>query len=364
MKPIVRHLYVHTPFCAKICPYCAFYVEVAGVSAQDRFVAAAEKETAFLRDRFDWQLETIYFGGGTPSLLTPSAFARITHLLPSVKEFTLEANPATVTPAKAAAWRAAGVNRISLGAQSFDADYLKLLGRQHQPEDIAETCAELRAAGFSNLNLDLMYALPHQPMELWQQTVEAALTCRPDHLSCYGLTFEEDTPFFERLQQGEWKIDETREREMFLWTRQRLRKAGLPPYEVSNFACPGFESAHNQGYWHGADYLGIGPSASSVVGSERWKNKPSHLDYATAWENGEWSRQDVETNPPGLREQEQLLFSLRTREGVPREMLSRFTSETERLVAEGLAVWRENALVLTDEGCVVADSIAELFALG
>jgi oxygen-independent coproporphyrinogen-3 oxidase len=294
-------------------------------------------------------------------MLTPALFRRMTQALPRVEEFTLETNPATVTASKMQAWLEAGVNRISLGAQSFDAGYLKLLGRQHRPEDIAETCQELRAAGFHNLNLDLMYALPNQPLELWQTTVEAALACGPYHLSCYGLTYEEDTPFFERLQSGEWSIDESRELTMFQWTRERLRAAGLPPYEVSNFARPGSESLHNQAGWQGRDYLGLGPSASSIVHEERWKNLSSTDAYATALESGHLPRIEVESNPPALRLRERRLFGLRTREGLPRELVHPLTPEQERLVTEGLVHWSDNALILTERGFAVADSIAEFF---
>ena len=184
----------------------------------------------------------------------------------TAQEFTLEVNPATVTPEKAAAWRAAGVNRISLGAQSFDAEMLKLLGRQHAPDDIAETCALLREHGFENINIDLMFALPGQSEAKWEETLRAALACAPKHISAYALTYEEDTPFFEKLQQGEWRQDEAREIAMFERTRDVLGAAGLVDYEISNFARPGFESRHNLAYWRGADYLGLGPSACSTIG--------------------------------------------------------------------------------------------------
>ena len=190
------------------------------------------------------------------------------------REFTLEVNPATVTPEKAAAWRAAGVNRISLGAQSFDAEMLKVLGRQHAPGDIAETCALLREHGFDNINIDLMFALPSQAEAKWEETLQAALACAPQHISAYALTYEEDTPFFEKLQRGEWRQDEEREIAMFERTREVLAAAGFIDYEISNFAQTGFESQHNLGYWRGADYLGLGPSACSTIGDQRWRNVP------------------------------------------------------------------------------------------
>ena len=214
---MIRHLYVHTPFCAKICPYCAFHVHQGGAEAQREFVAALREEWRRARDEFPLAPDTIYFGGGTPSILSAELFSELaeeiqvgrrtssggsdsvpTHYLPpssSIRrppgdgsevlppcshergctEFTLEVNPATVTPKKAAAWRVAGVNRISLGAQSFDAEMLKLLGRQHAPADIAETCALLREHSFENINIDLMFALPRQTEAKWEETMRAAL---------------------------------------------------------------------------------------------------------------------------------------------------------------------------------------------
>ena len=194
-------------------------------------------------------------------------------------EFTLEVNPATVTAEKAAAWREAGVNRISLGAQSFDATLLKTLGRQHAPEDIPATIELLRWHGFDNINLDLMFALPGQSEGQWEETLRAALACAPRHISAYALTYEEDTPFFEKLSTGEWRQDEQREITMFERTRTALAKAGLFDYEISNFALPGFESRHNLAYWRGAEYLGLGPSACSTIGGLRWRNVPNTAAY-------------------------------------------------------------------------------------
>src|SRR3984957_18490024 len=205
---MIRHLYVHTPFCAKICPYCAFYVHQGGVVAQREFVSALRDEWRRAKDEFPLTLETIYFGGGTPSILSSELFAELALELPrepAWNEFTLEVNPATVTPEKAMAWRAAGVNRISLGAQSFDAEMLKLLGRQHAPEDISTTCAMLREQGFENINIDLMFALPGQSEAKWEETLRAALACAPKHISAYALTYEEATPFFKKLRRGGYR---------------------------------------------------------------------------------------------------------------------------------------------------------------
>jgi len=361
-RPPIRHLYLHVPFCARICPYCAFYVHRGGAEAQRDFVRALIGEVGWARHEFDLQLETIYLGGGTPSLLAPEWIGELFAALPpACREITLEVNPATVTAAKAAAWKEAGINRISLGAQSFDAEYLKLLGRDHTPDEIGETVALLRAHGFANIGIDLMFALPHQPEAIWTETLRQAVALRPEHLSAYGLTYEEDTPFFERLQSGEWKTDEAREAAMFERTFTTLAEAGLPFYEVSNFARPGFESAHNRGYWEGRDYLGLGPSAYSTVGDLRWHNLRDTARYVEKIRGGESVIGERESVPPEVRRKERIMFGLRTREGVERETLLGCESAVAEAQENGLAEWHGDRLVLTRRGRLVADSVAALF---
>jgi len=360
---MIRHLYVHTPFCAKVCPYCAFYVHQGGAAAQRGFVAALRTEWQRASQEFPLELETIYFGGGTPSILSAELFAEVTVDLQATVdvEFTLEVNPATVTPEKAAAWRTAGVNRISLGAQSFDAEMLKLLGRQHAPEDIAETCALLRKHGFENINIDLMFALPGQSEAKWEETLHAALACMPQHISAYALTYEEDTPFFEKLRLGEFRQDEPREIAMFERTREVLGASGLVDYEISNFALPGFESRHNLGYWRGADYLGLGPSACSTIGGLRWRNVPDTKAYGERIARGESVRGEMETLDAATRAKERIMFGLRMREGVARAEFGDDTKQLAELAAHGLAFEADGQVRLTPRGKLVADSIAAMF---
>jgi oxygen-independent coproporphyrinogen-3 oxidase len=369
---MIRHLYVHTPFCAKICPYCAFYVHQGGAATQCEFVAALRSEWNRAREEFPLALETIYFGGGTPSILSAELFSEVAEELvsekkvspncrPQVREFTLEVNPATVTAEKAAAWRAAGVNRISLGAQSFDAEMLKLLGRQHAPGDIAETCALLREQGFENINIDLMFALPGQSEAKWEETLRAALACAPKHISAYALTYEEDTPFFEKLRLGEYRQNEAREIAMFERTRDVLGAAGFVDYEISNFALPGFESRHNLAYWRGADYLGLGPSACSTVGGRRWRNVPDTRAYAERIARGESVRGELETLDPATRTKERIMFGLRMREGVARAEFGDDAAQLKELAEHGLAFEEEGRVRLTPRGKLVADSVAGMF---
>jgi len=333
------------------------------VAAQREFVAALRTEWSCAREEFPLALETIYFGGGTPSMLSAELFAEIAQELPreAAREFTLEVNPATVTPKKASAWREAGVNRISLGAQSFDAELLKILGRQHAPEDIAGTCALLREHGFENINIDLMFALPGQSETKWEETLQAALACAPKHLSAYGLTYEEDTPFFEKLQRGEWRQDEEREIAMFERTREVLSAAGFVDYEISNFALPGFESQHNLAYWRGADYLGLGPSACSTIGGLRWRNVPDTRAYAERVARGDSVRGELETLDAATRSKERIMFGLRMREGVARTEFSDDGAQLDELAANGLAFEEAGRVRLTRRGQLVADSVAGMF---
>jgi oxygen-independent coproporphyrinogen-3 oxidase len=361
---MIRHLYVHTPFCAKICPYCAFYVHQGGAAQQREFVSALLTEWQRARVEFHLAPETIYFGGGTPSILSAELFSELGQEIshgPALLEFTLEVNPATVTEEKAAAWRAAGVNRISLGAQSFDPEMLKVLVRQHAPQDIGETCALLRAQGFRNINIDLMFALPGQPESNWDATLAAALACDPQHISAYALTYEEDTPFFEKLQRGEWRQDEEREIAMFTRTREALGAAGFIDYEISNFARPGFESRHNLAYWRGADYLGLGPSACSTIGAQRWRNVPDTKAYAERIARGESLREEVEELDAATRRRERIMFGLRMREGVARGEFGDAAKQLGELAAQGLAFEEHERIRLTPRGQLVADSVAAMF---
>jgi oxygen-independent coproporphyrinogen-3 oxidase len=334
------------------------------VQAQRDFVSASRIEWQCAREEFHLALETIYFGGGTPSILSAELFTELAKELPKESgplEFTLEVNPATVTSEKAAAWLAAGVNRISLGAQSFDSEMLKILGRQHAPEDIAATCMLLREHGFENINIDLMFALPDQSEAKWEETLRAALACRPQHISAYALTYEEDTPFFEKLQRGEWRQDEAREIAMFERTRSVLGASGLVDYEISNFALPGFESRHNLAYWCGADYLGLGPSACSTIGALRWRNVPDTQAYVRRIPGGDSVRAEKEEIDASTRARERIMFGLRMREGVARDEFAANEPKLAELANHGLALEENGRVLLTPRGKLVADSVAGMF---
>ena len=364
MTEAIRHLYLHVPFCSRICPYCAFYVHRGGTEAQRNFAKALMAEAELAKRAFPLDLETVFLGGGTPSLLPAETWGPLMAALPPRRpgaEITLETNPITVTEEKAAAWREAGINRISLGVQSFDPDFLKVLGRDHTPEIVERSMALLREAGFDNVNIDLMFALPGQPTEGFKTTLKRAVALQPQHISAYALTYEEDTPFFERLNRGEWTRDEAAEIEMFEGAARYLAAAGLPFYEVSNYARPGFESRHNRAYWRGADYLGLGPSACSTVGAERWTNVKDTARYAAEVEAGRLPVGEREPLPPETRLRERIMFGLRTREGIERTALAGREAEVKEAMGDGLAEWKEDRLVLTRRGRLLADSVAGLF---
>src|SRR5947207_363140 len=272
---VVSHLYVHIPFCARICPYCAFYKERADSSQTKRFCEALLREIETAVGQFPLKLETIFFGGGTPTALTT---AQLEFLLSGMRdrldlsrliEWTVEANPGSVSPRKAALLREIGVSRISLGVQSWDDELLKLLGREHNAAQAEASFQILRGAGFDNVSIDLMFGLPGQTLEQWEADLRKTIALRPDHIATYCLTYEEDTEFFLRHARGEFREDPESDAQFLETAMRMLESAGFAHYEISNYARPGYESAHNRGYWAGYDYLGIGPSAFSTVGMQR-----------------------------------------------------------------------------------------------
>ena len=282
----ISHIYVHIPFCARICPYCAFYKELLDRSETTRFCQALVRELKQHTQDRPLRPLTIYFGGGTPTALTTAQLEFVFRGfheqldLSELVEWTTEANPGSVSDRKAAVMKKFGVNRISLGVQSWDDSLLKLLGREHNARQAEESFQTFRRAGFSNINIDLMFGLPGQTIEQWQATLEKTIALQPEHISTYCLTYEEDTDFFLRHSRGELRQDPDADAEFFEMTMAILETAGYIHYEISNYARPGFLSAHNRAYWSGQDYLGIGPSAFSTMGSKRSQNIPQFRHYA------------------------------------------------------------------------------------
>lgn len=287
-------LYLHIPFCHTRCHYCDFNTYAGLLPLREPYVRALLNEIAlagaFARheDGSKRRSRTIFFGGGTPSLLSTGQITRIVHAcfahftVDEGAEITLEANPGTLDPDHLTGLRAAGINRLSLGAQSFDDHLLKLLGRIHTSEEIEQAVIAARAADFSSINLDLMFGLPEQSMRHWQDTLDKALRLRPEHFSLYSLIIEEGTPFFTWAAEGRIVPgDQDLCADMYEYADERLQAEGYANYEISNWALPGHESRHNLTYWHNQPYLGLGAGAHSFFGSKRFSNERDPQRYVT-----------------------------------------------------------------------------------
>ncbi len=357
------HLYIHVPFCHRICPYCAFFKHTPGRS-DIRGYAHAVAQEARLRLPQGSAPRTIYFGGGTPSMLSPTHLEILVNGLrdwldfSQVQEWSFESNPATFTATKVQHWRQLGINRVSLGVQSFDAGLLKLLGREHTPADVATSIQLLRDAGIPQVNIDLMFSLPGQTLQQWEHTLQSAIALQPDHISTYNLTYEEDTDFFRHY--GATAGDEETDVSMFTLADELLTAAGFRHYEISNYARPGCESLHNLACWHGEDYCGLGPGAVGTMQGIRYCNSGDTAAYTAALKNGSLPPGQAETLDPATRRTELLGLLLRTDEGLPASMLR---PQDDAFIAilqnEGLATLTPaGRLLLTCSGRLVADEIA------
>src|SRR5438105_7728789 len=363
----IRHLYVHIPFCARICPYCAFYKDLLDRSQTARFCEAILRDLDKQCAAFAISAKTIYFGGGTPTALTT---AQLEFLLggfhqrldlSALEEWTIEANPGSVSARKAALLYKLRVNRISLGVQSWDNTLLKILGREHNADQAEQSFRVLRDAGFSNINVDLMFGLPGQTIQQWQSTLEKTISLRPDHISAYCLTYEEDTEFFLRQSRGELKTNPDVDADFFHVAMSTLENAGYEHYEISNYARPGLSSVHNRAYWSGEDYRGIGPSAFSTVGMQRWQNLADYRAYAARVLSDQPPLGSRENLTKEMKRAERIGLSLRTREGIPAQELEHFARETNEFIALGLLRRSNGNLVLTQTGKSLADSVVEAF---
>ena len=387
---MIRHLYVHIPFCARICPYCAFYKDLLDRSQTWRFCEAIlreleqHQEEAICRlgkatacqarsprrtgDRRSLLIpSTIYFGGGTPTALNIAQLELLLHGfhaqldLSELVEWTMEANPGSVSARKAAILKKIGINRISLGVQSWDDELLKLLGREHSAQQAEQSFQLLRAAGFSNINIDLMFGLPGQTIEQWRLTLQKTIALQPDHISAYCLTYEEDTEFFLRYACGEFRQDTDMDAEFFEMAMAILEDAGYEHYEISNYARPGFSSVHNRAYWLGKDYLGLGPSAVSTVGMRRWQNVCDYRTYIDRVISGQSASGPTENLTNGMKRTERIALSLRTSDGVSVSELKGFAQERNEFIALGLLQKSSGNFVLTRKGKALVDSVAEAF---
>jgi oxygen-independent coproporphyrinogen-3 oxidase len=374
MRPL--GLYLHIPFCVARCGYCDFNTYLHDPALARAYVDALCGEIAAWGGRPEVRgrpAATVFFGGGTPSLLAPGEVERVLGAVRAVfppapgAEVTLEANPGTVDRAGLAGFRAAGVNRLSLGVQAFQDRLLRVAGRDHTAAQARRAVADARAAGFANLSLDLIFALPGQTLDEWEATLAEAVALAPEHLSAYGLTYEEGTPFHRDRRAGRLRpVDEEAEANMFEMAGARLAGAGYERYEISNFARPGFRSAHNQIYWRCEDYLGLGAGAHSCLGGRRTFNRRLPQEYiAAVWREGT-AQAGGEDLTPRQRLGEAMVLGLRLREGVDLEALAaRFApwglapdaAALERLDGAGLLERDGPRLRLTERGVRLANEV-------
>jgi oxygen-independent coproporphyrinogen III oxidase len=358
-----RHIYVHFPFCARLCPYCAFYKTLGRAAEVAQFGRALQLEAENSSKKFPFALETIFFGGGTPTALSTTQLEKLLQTfrrvfdVSALREWSIEANPGSVSRAKAEMLRHGEISRVSLGVQSFDDELLRLLGREHNAAQAVESFQVFRAAGFENISVDLMFALPGQTEEQWRASLEKTIALEPEHISSYCLTFEEDTDFFARLRRGEFYAHDDNEARFFEIAITLLESAGYQHYEISNFARPGFRSLHNQAYWRGADYLGLGPSAWSTRGFQRWQNVADHREYARRLFGGAPAVDLEEELTGAMKRMERIALGLRTSNGIPASLIANGCPRD--LIDAGLLVERENRFFLSSAGKLVADSVVE-----
>jgi oxygen-independent coproporphyrinogen III oxidase len=386
----VTSLYVHVPFCAQKCVYCAFYSEASSGELVNRYVGALVRELEMAAS--DLAPRTIFFGGGTPSLLNLRQWELIFKTMERLnllgaEEFTVESNPATVSADKAKLLRDYGVNRISMGVQSLDEELLDRLGRVHSRAMVFKSYDILRSAGFANINLDLMFAIPTQTMAVWQDTLNEAMAMQSEHLSSYEVIYEDDTPLFAQLQAGEFSVDEDLACDMYEELIRRATSGGFHQYEIANFArdqrgddggdrpplqggIPSLACKHNVNYWRGGSFYGLGPSATGYVRGVRSKNWSNTQVYCDQLEKGRRAIESSEELPPLRRAGETAAFGLRMNAGWPFAEFERVTrhdlrrewsGEMNQMVERGWAVRTDERFQLTHQGLRFADTAAELF---
>lgn len=358
--------YVHIPFCHRICPYCSFFKHTPGGTDMRAFVEAVVDEAGNRAAGLSTPPRTLYLGGGTPSMLSPTHLALLIDGLraalgsDSLEELTLEANPATFDIPKARKFIAMGITRVSLGIQSFDPQALAILGREHGPDEALRSARMIREVGIPSLNIDLMFAVPGQPAQSWRETLEQTIALGPDHVSAYNLTYEEDTAFFDQLQQGIVRDDPSLGDECFEIARELLAAAGYEHYETSNYARPGHRSVHNLGYWQGEDYLGLGPSAVTTLGRTRTRNVADTARYIEMIGAVGHAATESETLDKEALRLERIALLLRTDAGIPLELLDPAGRErASQLAEEGLAEFPDGfTLRLCGRGRALVDPIA------
>jgi oxygen-independent coproporphyrinogen-3 oxidase len=374
-------LYIHIPYCISKCPYCDFNSHVVAQIPEDGYTDALLGELEYFGEEGGWSdrtLQSIFFGGGTPSTFKPSsigkllAWAAATFPIANDCEITMEANPGTVDAAHFAGYHDAGVNRISVGVQSFQPKLLKFLGRVHSADEAKKALNVVRQSGFDNFSFDLIYANPGQTLADLEADLDTALTFQPPHLSAYNLTFEEGTPFHHEYRAGKIaNLDEDEEIAMAELIDTKLGTAGLKRYEISNYARPWFHSRHNVNYWHSGDYLGLGAGAHSYrrnddgVTGQRWNNEKSPAKYIAQIDDSHQAIIERETIDPHKAAAEFMFLGLRMTEGIRSDIFRQRFGQTPRQFYPQIDTWIDGDLLVehagflrfTTKGLMVANSI-------
>lgn len=358
LQLIMAGIYIHIPFCKSRCKYCDFF-STTHMEKREQYVEALLCEWKDRQHELLEPIRTLYIGGGTPSTLDIDSLQLIVDSLQvnTVEEITLEVNPGDVTKEKATAWRKIGINRLSMGVQSFNDALLQLVGRRHTAQEAREAVAIAQAAGFDNISIDLMYALPSQTMVQWQNDVEEALQLGVQHISSYGLIYEEGTALTTLLEHGVIEaVDEDTEMQMYDYLVERLTANGYVHYEVSNFALPGRESKHNSSYWNDTPYLGLGAGAHSYDGNTRTWNVSDLDEYIQQAINHRLQPEKEELTAEA-RHMERVMLGLRTNQGVAVEDINMAKAEVH--LQQGWLRQEGNRVIATTQGFHVLNRIIE-----
>jgi oxygen-independent coproporphyrinogen-3 oxidase len=365
-------LYIHVPFCVKKCRYCGFYSTPYAPGRVDEFLSNLIREAEMYRNDFSQHpFSSIYIGGGTPTVLSPSQFGQLVRVIKEHfpiednVEFSVEANPYTVTSEKLSFLLAQGVNRLSLGVQSFSDEILETLGRLHTGEQAADAFRLARIAGFKNIGVDLIYGIPGQTATHWEETLDAAISLRPEHVSAYSLSLDEGSQFLREAETGRltMPVDEVIAA-MYERAVIKLNNAGYGRYEISNFTLPGHECRHNMNYWDRGEYLGLGPGAWSFISGRRYANISDMTEYAQRLSNGLSAVESRETIGPELSATETIFLGLRTMKGLDllrfeqeygADLLRRLEKNAALLRDAGLLRMTEGRLRFTDRGILLSN---------
>ena len=375
--------YIHIPFCVKKCAYCDFLSSVQNEESREKYVNALVREIKEYRHlQEQYVISTIFIGGGTPSILSPNQIQRIFEALHSTFEFvkdaeiTIEANPGTVTKEKLDVYRTCGINRISFGLQTTNNEELRLLGRIHTYEEFLESYSLARQCGFTNINVDLISAIPKQTVSSWEETLQNVISLNPEHISAYSLIVEEGTPFASMYGEGSPQENdlpsEEEERNIYYQTKILLKEAGYQHYEISNYAKEGKACRHNTGYWKRKDYLGIGLGAASLLEETRYHNTNDFTYYLDNSKKPERIHQDIQVLSTEEQMEEFMFLGLRMMEGVSKKGFEKcfgrsieecYEKQLKKLQKEELLEIIDDRIILTEQGIDVSNYVLSEFIM-